>query len=148
MSEVTGPGLPAVLTEDEVIDAVRDYLIARSWRIVSRATAIQRGDDLVAERDGERLVIEAKGGGSSKAGTARFGKTFNKGQVFDHVGKAVLKALRVVSAGEYRAGVALPDDPAHRAEVAKVRAALDSLGVAVFWVNENRVVTVESPWQP
>lgn len=138
----------AVLTEDEVIDAVRDYLVARSWRIVARATAIQRGDDLVAERDGERLVIEAKGAGSSKPGTARFGKTFNKGQVFDHVGKAVLKAMRVVSAGAYRAGVALPGDAAHRAEVAKIRAALERLCVAVFWVDENRAVTVDSSWEP
>ncbi|MCZ7537832.1 MAG: hypothetical protein M5T61_19180 [Acidimicrobiia bacterium] len=109
---------------------------------------VQRGDDLVAERDGERLVIEAKGAGSSKVGTARYGKSFNKGQVFDHVGKAVLKAMRVVSAGEHRAGIALPGDAAHRAEVAKVRVALDRVGVAVFWVDESRTVTVDSPWEP
>lgn len=145
---VTDPVAAAVLTEDEVIDAVRDYLVGRSWRIVSRATAVQRGDDLVAERNGERLVIEAKGAGSSKIGTARFGKTFNKGQVFDHVGKAVLKAMRVVSAGDHRAGVALPGDAAHGAEVARIRVALDKLGVAVFWVDEKRAVTVESSWQP
>jgi len=137
-----------VLTEDEVIDAVRDFLVSRSWQIVTRATAMQRGDDLVAERDGERLVIEAKGAGSSKVGTARYGNTFNKGQVFDHVGKAVLKAMRVVSAGKHRAGVALPGDAAHRAEVAKIRAALDRVGVAVFWVDDNHVVRVESPWEP
>lgn len=54
----------------------------------------------------------------------------------------------MVSAGDHRAGVALPGDPAHRAEVAKVRAALDTLGVVVFWVDENHVVDVESTWQP
>lgn len=148
MSNTPEPVFVAMLAEDEVIDAVRDFLVARSWRIVSRATAMQRGDDLVAERDGTRLVIEAKGAGSSKEGTARFGKTFSKGQVFDHVGKAVLKAMRVVSAGSDRAGIALPGDAAHRAEVAKIRAALDQLGVAVFWVGEDRAVRVDSAWEP
>lgn len=138
----------AVLSEDQVIDAVCDYLTSRSWRIVARATAVQRGDDLVAERDGERLVIEAKGAGSSKIGTARYGKTFSKGQVFDHVGKAVLKALRVVSASDDHAGVALPADAAHRAEAARIRTALDRLEISVFWVDEHRAVTVESKWQP
>jgi hypothetical protein len=148
VSNMPEPASVAVLAEDEVIDAVRDYLVARSWRITSRATAMQRGDELVAERDGERLVIEAKGAGSSKESTARFGKTFNKDQVFDHVGKAVLKAMRVVSAGTDRAGIALPGDEAHRAEVARIQAALDQLGVAVFWVDQNRAVTVGSSWEP
>lgn len=61
----------SVLTEDEVIDVMRDYLAGRSWWIIARATAIQRGDDLVAERGAERLVIEAKGAGSSKEGRHR-----------------------------------------------------------------------------
>lgn len=138
----------AFLTEDQVIDAVSEYLATRSWRVITRATAIQRGDDLVVERDGERLIIEAKGAGSSKVETARYGKTFNKGQVFDHVAKAVLKALRVVTAGQARAGVALPGDAAHRAEVAKIRDALARLEVAVFWVDEQRNVTVECRWEP
>ena len=88
------PVAPAVLTEDQVIDAVRDYLVRRSWRIVARATAVQRGDDLVAEREGERLVVEAKGAGSSKVGTARYGKTFNKGQVFGVLGPDYVRAIR------------------------------------------------------
>ena len=137
-----------MLTEDRVIDAIRDYLEARSWRLVTRATAVQRGHDLVVERDGERLIIEAKGAGSSKLGTARYGLTFNKGQVFDHVGKAVLKALRVVSAGNARAAIALPDDTAHRAEVDKVKNALARLEVVVFWVTDEQAVRVESIWQP
>src|SRR3989304_2231555 len=113
-----------MLTEDDVIDSLIRHLTANGWRIVSRARATEHGDDLVAERQGHRLVVEAKGAGSSKAGSARFGKEFNKGQVFDHVGKAVLKALRVASAGTAHAGIALPDNPSHRAEVAKVAVAL------------------------
>lgn len=142
------PSSPAFLTEDQVIDAVSEYLESRSWRVITRATAIQRGDDLVVECNSERLIIEAKGAGSSKVGTARYGKTFNSGQVFDHVAKAVLKALRVVTVGEARAGIALPGDAAHRGEVARIRAALERLDIVVFWVDERGTVTVEAQWQP
>jgi hypothetical protein len=140
MTEPAEPSVSAVLTEDEVICAVQDFLVSKSWRIVRRATAVQRGDDLVAERDGKRLVIEAKGAGSSKSDTARYGMTFNKGQVFDHVGKALLKAMR--------AAIALPGDAAHCTEVAKIRLALDRVGIAVFWVDETRAGAVEAPWEP
>lgn len=97
-----------MLTEDDVIDAVQDYLTQRGWQIITRARASQRGEDLVAEKDDHRVVVEAKGAGSSKAGTARFGQEFNAGQVFDHVAKAVLKALRVVTAGASQGAIALP----------------------------------------
>jgi hypothetical protein len=137
--------MSSVLTEDEVIDAVRDRLTGQGWRVVSRASAVERGTDLVVEREYVRLEIEAKGAGSSKPHTSRFGKSFDKGQVLDHVAKAVLKALRVVSVGEARAGIALPDNPDHRAEVARVRNALRKLEVTLFWVSESGVVSEETP---
>lgn len=62
--------------------------------------------------------------------------------------RAVLKALRVVSSGAARGGIALPGDSAHRAEVAKIHAALDRLKIAVFWVAGDGTVTVESRWEP
>lgn len=101
---------------------------------------------LVAEKDGVRIEIEAKGAGSSKAGTARYGQHFDKGQVFDHVAKAVLKALRVASAGNALAAVALPDNPDHRAEVQRVAVALHRAGIGVFWVGESGSVVEQSPW--
>lgn len=93
----------------------------------------------------ERLVIEAKGAGSSKPGTARYGKAFNRGQVFDHVAKAILKALRVASVGNARAGVALPDNADHRREIDLVRPALHRAGIVVFWVADDRTATIDAP---
>ena len=136
-----------MLTEDEVIDAVVSYLEERHWEIVSRCTAVQRGDDLVAQRDGERLVVEAKGAGSSKPGTARYGMSFSSGQAFDHVAKAILKGLRVASEHEDRPAVALPDDRNHRRWVEPVTPALVQVGITVFWVAEDRTVKVEGPWR-
>jgi len=135
-----------MLTEDDVVDAVCGLLIEHSYVIVGRALATQHGEDIVAEKRSARLVIEAKGAGSSKEGTARFGQSFSSSQVFSHVAKAVLKALRVVATGDARAGIAFPDDAAHRREVAQVSAALHELGVAVFWVAKSGEVEVDAPW--
>jgi HJR/Mrr/RecB family endonuclease len=52
-----------VLTEDMVCDAVSAHLTGRGWRIVSRARGRSPGVDIVAEHDGVRLEVEAKGAG-------------------------------------------------------------------------------------
>lgn len=85
----------------------------------------------------QRIIVEAKGETSSKSHTKRFGKPFSAGQVFDHVGKAVLKALRVASSGEARAAVAFPDNPHHRREIEQVRPAVERAGIGVFWVQSH-----------
>lgn len=124
-----------MLTEDDVIDAVRDELLVRGWKLVRRATARQRGDDLVMRRGDLSMIVEAKGAGSSRPTSSRYGNTFDRGQVFDHVAKAVLKALRVVCAGDSKAGVAFPDNADHRREIVQVHQALVRAGIVVFWVD-------------
>jgi hypothetical protein len=130
-----------MLSEDQVVDAVCDNLRADGWKIVSIAHATEHGDDVVAERDGQRLIVEAKGEGSSKEGTRRFGQSFNRGQVRTHVAVAVLRALGVVSEGKAWAGVAFPDNRNHREIVGKAARALAGAGVGVYWVDPSGVVT-------
>jgi hypothetical protein len=132
-----------VLTEDDVVDAVCAWLRAEGYEIKQQLLATQRGFDIVARKNGVELVIEAKGAGSSKAHTARFGQEFNSGQVFDHVAKAVLKALRVVSKGTARAGIALPENATHRRHLEEAAPALARVGVVLFWVTEDGRVRVE-----
>ncbi len=131
------------LTEDEVIDAVIGFLEREGWQIKSRATAQQRGFDIEAVRNTESLIVEAKGAGSSKDHTRRYGLEFSKNQVFDHVAKAILKALRVVAGSRTRAAVAFPDNTNHREEVEKVRAPLMALGIEIFWVSTDGTVRAE-----
>ncbi len=133
------------MTEDRVVDAVCRFLTASGYDILARSTAMERGNDIEAVKNTTRLIVEAKGAGSSKSWTARYGEEFNRGQVFDHVAKAVLKALRVVAAGEAKAGIALPDNDAHHHQIEQVATALDRLGVTVFWVGDNLDVSAESP---
>jgi hypothetical protein len=132
-----------VLTEDDVVDAVCQWLRADGYEIKQQLLATQRGFDIVARKAGVELVIEAKGAGSSKTHTPRFGQEFNSGQVFDHVAKAVLKALRVVSNADARAGIALPDNAMHRRHVEEAAPALSRAGVVVFWVTEDGKVRLE-----
>lgn len=137
----------AFLTEDQVIDAVVGYLQRAGWAIQSRSHADEHGDDIVAVRNGRRLLIEAKGAGSSKAGTSRYGLAFTSGQVFDHVAKAVLKAMRAAAIEGTIGGIALPDNDHHRREVEKVAAALERVDIAVFWVSADGEVVVK-PGRP
>jgi len=118
-----------VLTEDVVVYRVRDHLLADGWEIVSLAMPDQQGTDVVATRDGLRLEVEAKGAGSSKPGTARYGKEFNQAQVTEKVGAAVLKALAVVSAGRAQAAIAFPDLPLYRRLTRPVQRALRQLAI-------------------
>lgn len=118
----------AFLYEDDVVHAVVRHLKSDGWTIESFALSHQHGDDIVASRDEQRLVVEAKGDGSSKSTTARFGKPFTRNQVKTHVAVAVVRAMRVASAGLARAAVALPDSHFHRHEVDRIAPALQQLG--------------------
>ena len=123
-----------MLTEDQVVDAVRSHLEQEGWLIRSFAHAHQHGDDVVAEREGRRLVVEAKGEGSSKEGTRRYGRPFTRNQVGTHVAVATYRALTVVSRGE-EAAIALPENDHHLRAVQSTATALNRLGIRVFWVS-------------
>jgi hypothetical protein len=135
-----------VLTEDAVVAAVCRTLVRNGYVIVARARATEHGHDIVAVKEPRKLFVEAKGAGSSKRGSARYGSAFNRNQVFDHVAKAVLKAMRVVAAGEGRAAIALPDNADHRREIDQIGHALQTAGIGVFLVSESDEVRLESPW--
>lgn len=139
------PDMIEILSEDQVVDAVSRYLATRGYHEVRRSLSTEHGVDLVMSKGGSELHIEAKGAGSSRATSARFGKTFNSGQVVDHVAKAVLKALEVVAAGKHRAGIALPADRLHVARIDLIRPVLDELRIAVLFVGSSGVMSATGP---
>lgn len=143
-----------MLYEGDVVEAVRRQLVKTGYEVGHVLTTTQRGHDIIARKKadpGWELYIEAKGEGSSRVGSARYGASFSSGQVFDHVAKAVLKALRVASweeeLGEKRSAIALPANDMHVREIEMVAPALKRAGIAVFWVSPNRAVRVDSPWR-
>ena len=131
-----------MLHEDDVVEAVSVWLTGRGWTIVSKALAVQRGDDIVAQRGDVTLRVEAKGGGSSKPGTPRFGQEFTLGQSQVNVGMAILRALAFVERAQTLGVVAFPDTPNYRRVLAPVLPALGRTGMAVLCVDENGQVDV------
>lgn len=140
--EVASPYSGPFLYEDDVVRAVMRHLEEEGWTINSFALSHQHGDDIVASLGAHRLVIEAKGDGSSKSGTARFGKPFTRNQVKTHVAVAVVRAMRVASSGVASAAVALPGSEFHRTEIDRIAPALQKLGIQVFWVATDHSVEV------
>jgi len=128
-----------MLTENDVVDAVVNRLSEDGWCVVSTSNTNERGHDILATKGGTTLAIEAKGGTSSKTGSRRYGKEFNSGQRLSHVSRALYKAASVFSAGQYRAGIALP--ATHLKFVMEIRAALEALDVSVFLVEDDGAVS-------
>jgi hypothetical protein len=135
-----------MLTENDVVQAVVEYLKNEDYCIEDTRTTAQRGIDIIAVKRGpaERLRVEAKGATSSKAATARFGKRFTKGQAKSHVSVAFYCAAKLRqrrSADSDKVAMAFPDDATHRALIDDISDALQTLGITVFFVNDALQVT-------
>ena len=89
-----------MLTENDVVRAVAEHLRRGGWHILSTSNTGETGYDILAKAGGTTLVVEAKGGTSSKPVTKRYGKPFTPNQKFDHVAKALYTATAVASAGK------------------------------------------------
>lgn len=129
-----------MLTENDVVEAVRMTLEAEGWEIVSFSATHQRGPDIEARRDGKHLVVEAKGETSSKSKSKRFGSPFHDGQVLVHVSRAVYTALVAQEDGSTLAAIALPATQAHMVQVKRVEGTLRRLNIRVFWVAQDLTV--------
>ncbi|HUV54829.1 MAG TPA: hypothetical protein VMW03_06450 [Candidatus Krumholzibacteriaceae bacterium] len=124
--------------EDEVIDRVIEYLQANDYSILHRSAATERGYDLIAvSKEGKKLIIEAKGQTSSMRGTNRYGKEFTPSQKFDHVSKAVLKAMQAQNEERAEVGIALPADDGHARLVNSILPSVKKIGMRVFLVTGN-----------
>lgn len=134
-----------MLTENDVVDAVADLLVGIGYRIDQRLTTVERGVDIDAVQiaTGKRLLVEAKGGTSSKETSNRFGKAFTPNQAKSHIAVAFYCVAKLRQES-LRAGaavaLALPDDKVHRLLIEKISESLRQLKIKVFFVSEDRSV--------
>jgi hypothetical protein len=134
-----------VLTENDVVNAVGEHLTRTGYRVERKLSTSEHGIDIEAVyiATKRRLLIEAKGGTSSKETTNRFGKPFNQNQAKGHIAVAFYRAakLRQDYASEDAAvAIALPDDKLHRIIIERISDALRQLEIGVFFVSEDRIV--------
>jgi len=128
------------LTENEIVEAVAEHLKRSGWEIKQTSNTTQHGVDILAARGEFTLAIEAKGGGSSKPGSHRYGMPFDAKQKRTHVAVAVLAALGELSRGQHRAALAFPDDPRHLGLIEEIWPTLQKLGIDVYFVGPDKSV--------
>jgi len=145
---ISGSNLDEVgqhLTEDDLVAALAEWLKQYGFEVKQALTTKQKGVDIVAERNGETWLVEAKGGTSSRVGSPRAGRSFSRQQVVNRVSKAFFTAAELWSSfdrARYRVFIALPDDRQFREVAAKITPALKLLNIGVFWGGADGGVSV------
>lgn len=139
------------LFEDQVVDAVRNYLKDLGFVEEAFCHADQKGDDIVyrTENGKERIYIEAKDATSSRNNSNRYGKPFSKSQVKTHVAMALYRAILMKEKRDGEkvlVGIALPKTDLHVNIVAKIQETLSKLSIELFWVTIDNSVEIEGHW--
>lgn len=119
----TAAPAPTLLTENQVKRAVREHLISKGYR-VHVAWGHTREVDIHAERDGERLLLEAKGQTNRRPQ-----------QSHDFLG-GLGELLQRMDDPDATYGLALPDHPQYRALVQRLPELIwDRLNLVVYFVS-------------
>jgi hypothetical protein len=128
--------------ENQVIKTLCAHYEMRGFMIEQRLHTTQQGVDIVARdvRSGRRYYVEAKGGTSSRQGSARFGSIYTQSQVFDRVAKAVLSGLRLRAdhpdEPNEEVVLAFPDSKHFRKYLTPVVRQLNALAIKVVLILE------------
>ena len=131
-----------MLTENDVVTAVSNYLKEKGYTIDQALTTSQQGIDIVATHPTHgKCLVEAKGATSSKTSSNRYGKEFNNNQIKTHVGVALLKSFQTIQINkDADVVIALPDNSGHRKIIYSMHYPIKKSGIKVFFVsNESRV---------
>ena len=127
------------MDENAVVSAVCRRLLAQGCSIVQRLSTIEQGIDVIAEdpRTNRRFLIEAKGGTSSREGSARFGKPYTQTQVFDRVAKGVFTCVQLRSRHPdrktHQVVLAIPDERWFRSYLEPVVSELTKVGINIWF---------------
>lgn len=137
--------------EGNVQSGVVTQLAAKGWRIVAVADTArpQRGADIIAERDGTRLLVEVKGWPSAtyargdRAGQPK--PTQPTLQATHWFAEALITLIRRGDDLGARLALALPDMPRYRALLAEAGWAIERLEIIVYLVEADGAVQI---WEP
>jgi len=124
------------LTEDETVNRLMKYLKSINYEIISFCHGHQRGIDIIASRNGQRLLVEVKGAKANHNSLIKKRAFFDSGQIKDHFGKAIVKAMEMKT--DYPddiVAIAHPADKRIEKNLSKSIPHLEKLGVKHFWVS-------------
>jgi Holliday junction resolvase-like predicted endonuclease len=85
------------MDENAVVESVCLRMEEAGYKILERCTTTMQGIDVVAHDPSKdhHYYVEAKGGTSSRIGSARFGHEYTQSQVFDRVAKGIFTCMQL-----------------------------------------------------
>ncbi|MFA5162246.1 MAG: hypothetical protein WC421_08365 [Elusimicrobiales bacterium] len=131
------------MDENAVIDAVCQYLKIEGYIIESVLTTTQKGIDITARHEQKGvLLIEAKGGTSSRRGSARYGLSYTETQVLDRVARGFFTIAELKNKyPNASVALAVPKTPYFLKYLARIEKSLLLLNCQVLLVNPTKTVT-------
>jgi Holliday junction resolvase-like predicted endonuclease len=134
--------------EGNVQSRVATHLAANGWSIIRVADTAsrERGVDIIAERDGQRLLVEVKGWPSStyargdRAGQPK--PTQPTLQAAHWFAEALTSLIRLGAEPESRLAMGLPDMPRYRVLLGDAAWALDRLDITVYLATADGAVEI------
>ena len=134
-----------MLTENEVVKFTAKFLKENGYDINKINSTNDRGYDIVAEKNGVPLYIEAKGQTSANKNSNRYGLEFDSGQKMDHVSKALYYLMKTHNMyPKSKVAIALPSDQRHLDLIENISHSLSKLEICVYFVSENGLVSVRN----
>lgn len=129
----------SMLTENHIVDMVSLKLDELNFEILSRSYTNVRGMDIIARKDNQRILIEAKGGTTSKQSKNK-GKPFDRSQAKTHISAAIFNVLQLKENNEDAIlGLALPYEKNHYEFIESIKTSLIELKVIIFWCDKESV---------
>jgi hypothetical protein len=135
-----------MLDETDVIEAISLDLLERGFSIVRKSKEALNDVDIVAKwpETGAKILVSAVGMSRSRAGRGKLEASYTESQIFYSISRAVLSALKMKGDLKFKPGdriaLAFPDTPQFRKQLRAQKPVLDSFGIEVSLVSEERKV--------
>ncbi len=136
-----------MLTENDVVKKVAECLENDGYKVIQRLGTLDKGVDIIAEKAGITLYVEAKGETSSKEASRRYGKHFTQNQVKTHVAMAILASMKILASKPEKStkvAIAFPANKDHKALISSIEVVLKKAGIDVFMVEEDTVTRMRT----
>lgn len=120
-----------MLTENEVVDHVANWLKAAGWHIDKTCHDTARGDDIAATHsDGSKIFVECKGAVSRQG---------NELDSWDRSAMAIFGAIKETEQlrPTERHAIAVPDTEAYRKTIGSLNSFFVRQNISVLWVQPN-----------
>lgn len=131
------------MDENDVVNITCHRLESQGLIILQRCSTSERGIDIIAEdvSKGHKILIEAKGGTSSKESSVSFGIPYNSNKVRHQVAMGVFTCIKLRAAypdrNHYRVMLAVPDSVLFRTYLEPVLSELRRIDVEAMFVTES-----------